>query len=147
MPRSFNERSLRALKEPFPVHPDLVKVCMRAIEISDLDFTITCGGRTQAQQNELYAQGRTKPGPKVTWTLKSNHMKQKDGYAHAIDVVADLDDGPGLKISWNGPDYDIIAKAFLRAADELKIPIVWGGTFPNVDKPHFELDGSVYRRD
>lgn len=44
-------------------------------------------GRTQARQNELYAQGRTKPGAIVTWTLNSRHvMKAPDFKSTAIDV-------------------------------------------------------------
>lgn len=37
--------------------------------------------RTQQRQNELYDQGRTKPGKVVTWTLKSEHTKRR-----ALDI-------------------------------------------------------------
>jgi len=42
------------------------------------------GGRTQHEQDELYAQGRTKKGPIVTKTRRSKHI-----HGHAIDIVAD----------------------------------------------------------
>ncbi|CAM5718911.1 hypothetical protein LSPH24S_04197 [Lysinibacillus sphaericus] len=32
--------------------------------------------RSQARQHYLYAQGRTRPGKIVTWTLKSNHKSR-----------------------------------------------------------------------
>ncbi|WP_141316419.1 M15 family metallopeptidase, partial [Lysinibacillus sphaericus] len=32
--------------------------------------------RSQARQNYLYTQGRTRPGKIVTWTLKSNHTSR-----------------------------------------------------------------------
>ena len=38
--------------------------------------------RSQERQNWLYAQGRTRPGKMVTWTLNSNH---KDW--NAVDIV------------------------------------------------------------
>lgn len=39
----------------------------------DAKVEIICGFRSQAEQDSLYAQGRTKPGPKVTWTRNSRH--------------------------------------------------------------------------
>jgi peptidoglycan L-alanyl-D-glutamate endopeptidase CwlK len=38
--------------------------------------------RTQQRQNALYAQGRTKPGQIVTWTLNSLHTQRR-----AFDVA------------------------------------------------------------
>lgn len=61
--------------------------------------------RSQERQDELYAQGRTKPGNKVTWTLNSRH-KQREACDFAFG-------GPG-KWHWNG-DWDKmieIAKGF-----------------------------------
>ncbi|MCA9340136.1 MAG: hypothetical protein KDA17_04450, partial [Candidatus Saccharibacteria bacterium] len=44
--------------------------------------------RTQAEQAEKYAQGRTKPGEIVTWTLKSNHIiDPKTKFSNAVDLV------------------------------------------------------------
>lgn len=45
------------------------------------EFRITEAYRSQERQNQLYAQGRTKPGPVVTWTKNSNHTKRL-----AVDV-------------------------------------------------------------
>ena len=44
---------------------------------------IESAGRTQAEQNRIYAQGRSTPGKKVTWTRNSKHI---GGYA--IDLVS-----------------------------------------------------------
>lgn len=52
--------------------------------------------RTQARQNELYAQGRTRPWQIVTWTKKSNH---KDW--NAVDLTFLNDKGQD---TWSG-DY------------------------------------------
>lgn len=69
------------------VHPKMVAVVERAILKSAVDFSVSEGVRTPERQKELYAQGRSKPGPKVTWTLASNHFKNaKTGYGHAVDL-------------------------------------------------------------
>ena len=39
-----------------------------------LDVGIASGGRTQQEQDDIYAQGRTKPGKIVTWTRNSKHI-------------------------------------------------------------------------
>jgi peptidoglycan L-alanyl-D-glutamate endopeptidase CwlK len=88
------------------------------------------GNRTLAQQRIIYAQGRTKPGPIVTWTLKSKHIG-----GNAIDFAA-LVNG---KISWNAKLYPAIAKAFKQAASDLNIPIIWGGDWKAKDWGHVQL--------
>lgn len=37
------------------------------------DIAVVSARRTQREQDELYAQGRTRPGPIVTWTRTSSH--------------------------------------------------------------------------
>ena len=128
--------SANSLKKLEGAHPDLVKVCHEAIKRTAVDFGITCGVRTQAEQGKLYAQGRTTPGPKVTWTLDSRHRT-----GHAVDVVAYIDG----KVSWEEAPYTQIANAFLEAAASLKIPLVWGGNFSKPDRPHFELNRNFYK--
>ena len=124
------------------VHPDLAKVVRRAIEISPVDFKVIEGVRTPERQRQLYAQGRTAPGPVVTWTLKSNHFKQADGYGHAVDLLP-------APYDWkaSGP-FDAMAKAMLAAAKELGVGLRWGkdwdgdgviGEKGEGDSPHFEL--------
>lgn len=124
------------------VHPDLVKVVKRAIQISDQDFMVLEGVRTPARQKELYAQGRTKPGPKVTWTLTSNHFKQADGFGHAVDLVP-------YPVDWNtASKFDAIYKAMMVAADDLGVEIRSGQDWDGdgklrekgeSDSPHWEL--------
>ena len=124
------------------VHPDLVKVVERAIELTDQDFMVLEGVRTPARQRELYAQGRTKPGPKVTWTLNSNHfINPKTGFGHAVDLVP-------FPVDWSHTKLDVVSKAMFAAASELGIPIRWGADWDRdgkprekgeTDSPHFEL--------
>ena len=138
-PYSFSKRSL---DNQAGVHPDLVKVFNRAIQISTQDFLITEGVRTPERQRELYAQGRTAPGKVVTWTLNSNHFKNaKTGYGHAMDVVP-------YPVDWNSEaKFRTIADAIKQAARELGVRIEWGGdwTASNRDLPHWQLDRTTYR--
>lgn len=136
---SFSKRSTDNL---VGVHPDLVRVFERAIQITSQDFLITEGVRTTERQAELYAQGRTKPGKVVTWTLNSNHFKSKaTGFGHAVDVAP-------YPVDWTKPTkFEAIAKAVKQAAAELNVRIEWGGDWSakNRDLPHFQLDRATYR--
>ena len=79
-----------------------------------LDFRILEAYRTPARQKELYAQGRTKPGPIVTYTLSSKHT---DGLA--IDIQP---------INCTHKDLE-------------KIAFKYGITHPlGFDPPHWEFD-------
>lgn len=120
------------------VHPDLVKVVEKAIELTTQDFVVIEGVRTAERQKELYAQGRTKPGPRVTNVdgvkTKSNHQVKEDKYGHAVDIVP-------YPVDWNSSiKFDNIANAMKLAACQLGIKITWGGDWTKlIDKPHFEL--------
>lgn len=124
------------------LHPNLVAVVTRAIQLTTQDFSVTCGVRTLAEQKELYAQGRTKPGQIVTWTLKSRHLPAADGLGRAVDLAP-------YPIDWNDlSKFDAIAKAMFDASKELGIPIRWGANWDQdgnprergeTDSPHFEL--------
>lgn len=128
------------------VHPDLVRVVERAITLSSVDFSVLEGVRTPERQKALYAQGRTKPGPKVTWTLSSNHfVNARTGYGHAVDLVP-------YPVDWEGPvrfpKFDAIAKAMFAAAKAEGVEIRWGADWDRdgkprergeTDSPHFEL--------
>lgn len=126
------------------VHPDLVRVVNRAIQLTTQDFSVLCGVRTKAEQADLYAQGRTKPGRIVTWTMNSRHIPQADGFGHAVDLVP-------YPLEWNNAAaFDAIMVAMMRAAQELRIEIRCGADWDGdgiphergeIDRPHFELRG------
>jgi len=139
MPYRLSDRSRRNL---VGVHPDMVAVVTRAIEISPADFMVIEGVRTPERQKELYAQGRTKPGKKVTWTLNSNHFKQADGFGRAVDLLPEPYD-------WkDAGQFDKVARAMREAGKQLGVKIRWGGDWDQdgrarekgeTDSPHFEL--------
>lgn len=156
MPKfSFGATSLGRLAT---VHPLLRRVCVRALELSPIDWMVLEGARTPARQHELYGQGRTagelraagvnpilaKPHmPKVTWTLKSNHFAGPDGFGRAVDLVP-------YPVDWKDlTKFDAIAKVMFAAAAELGVRIRWGADWDQdgnprergePDSPHFELE-------
>lgn len=111
------------------VHPDLVAVVKRAIEITEVDFTVLEGLRTVKRQEELVAKGASK-------TMNSRHLT-----GHAVDLGAWV----GGTVRWDWPLYHKIADAMLQAAKELDVKVEWGGhwaSFP--DGPHFQLNWEEY---
>ncbi len=121
--------SLRSSRNLADVHPDLVKVARRALELSPIDFVITEGRRSVARQKELFAAGATR-------TMNSRHLT-----GHAVDFAALV----GKEIRWDWPLYARIAAAFKQAAQELHVPIIWGGDWKSFkDGPHVELDRKAY---
>lgn len=145
MEYEFGKRSLDNLKN---VHPDLVKVMMTAITNSPVDFTITEGLRSQARQQELYAQGRTKKGIKVTNVdgvkKLSNHQDEADSKKDNLGSAVDLYPFFLGQVQVNHKDtvknLKLIAAHIKKVAAELKIGITWGGDWKNpYDPPHFEL--------
>lgn len=137
--------SVRSLDRLAGVHEDLVKVVLAAIKVTPVDFAVLEGLRTIDRQRELYAQGRTKPGPIVTWTMNSAHLR-----GHAVDLGAIVN---GKYIDGNTPEelrlYDKIADAMLATAAKLDIPLTWGvkkkdGTV--TDNGHFQLNSNFYNK-
>ena len=122
-------RSLKCLEG---VHPDVAAVVRRADELG-ARMHITCGLRTVEEQTRLVKAGKSR-------TMKSRHLT-----GHAVDfVVAE----PGGGVSYDHDDMAACAAIFKQAAEELGIPIEWGGDWKSfVDTPHIELDRKVYPPD
>jgi len=133
----LDERSEKRLEG---VNDALVNVVRRAAKRLPFALFVVEGLRTRERQAELYAQGRTKPGKKVTWTLHSKHLEGK-----AVDL-APLINGA---IDWADlSKFDAIAKAMQDAAKEVGVTVRWGGDWDmdgqprergESDSPHFEL--------
>jgi hypothetical protein len=64
--------------DPDLLHPDLVRRVRRVIqrmEAAGHDVKVIEGYRTPERQQALWAQGRSEPGPVVTWTRHSRHSE------------------------------------------------------------------------
>jgi peptidoglycan L-alanyl-D-glutamate endopeptidase CwlK len=105
------------------VHPDLVRVVKRALELSPVDFTVIEGLRTKERQAELYAQGFTR-------TMNSRHI-----IGQAVDIVP-------LPVDWGNPKpFGVVAESIKKAAAELGVKITWGGDWKSfVDLPHYQIE-------
>ena len=144
--------SQRSLDKLEGVDERLVKIVCRAIELTDTDFGVIQGLRTEEEQKALVAKGASK-------TMKSKHLEGK-----AVDLMAYVE-GRGC---WELAVYDNIADAMQQAATEEGVQIRWGaawniadirewdgtmeeamnhyvdtrrseGKRPFIDAPHFEL--------
>ena len=104
------------------VHPQLVAVVEGAIKLTKVDFGVTYGVRTIAEQEKLVAAGRSQ-------TMKSKHLIQDDGFSHAVDVVA----YDGSDVVWELNVYDDICDAFKVAARDVGISIKWGAAWSEGD--------------
>lgn len=127
----FSQTSMKVVQG---VHPDLLKVVARARELSNVRFEVvpkTGGIRDHAMQADLKAKG------------KSRAKLGRHTIGYAIDLVPVTKKG---KIDFsNRKGFDSIRAAMEKAANELGVPIQWGGNWKKmVDKPHFELDRKVY---
>lgn len=100
-------------KELQGVHPDLVAVVQRAIELTVQDFAVHDGIRTLAEQKKLVASGASQ-------TLDSRHIT-----GHAVDLVPYING----KLRWEWDPIYMIADAVRVAAQELGTPIRWGGVW------------------
>ena len=104
------------------VHPEMVSVVERAIELTKVDFGVTYGVRSIEEQKRLVENGRSQ-------TMKSKHLVQDDGYSHAVDVVA----YDGSDVVWELNVYDDICDAFKKAAEEKGVSIKWGAAWSEGD--------------
>jgi peptidoglycan LD-endopeptidase CwlK len=109
------------------VHPDMVAVVEKALELSEVDFTVIEGVRNIERQKQLLADGKST-------TLKSRHLT-----GHAVDMVP-------WPVDWEDLErFEAMAKAMKAAAKELEVPIIWGGDWKTFyDAPHFELNKKKY---
>ena len=146
---TLSQRSLGRLDG---VKNELHSVVTTAIGLTNIDFGVSCGLRTEKEQEDLVARGASQ-------TMKSKHLT-----GDAVDVVAYI----GSRISWELNLYDDIADAFKEASVREGVGIKWGASWhipdlrdwegtaeeamnsyidlrrsqgrrPFLDAPHFEL--------
>ena len=121
------------MRDRTALHPDLQGKLARlesACKAAGLKIGIGECVRTVAEQDALYAQGRTKPGAIVTKAKGSSYSSM-----HQWGVAFDFyrADGAG---AYNDAD------GFFRKVGQLGkgLGLMWGGDWVSiVDKPHFQL--------
>ena len=112
----------------------LLKQCAK----KGIYLIITQGFRSKAEQDALYAQGRTKKGSIVTNAKGSDYSSQHQwGIAFDIALKYDVDgDGQVTDDTYNNKGIKNVAKI----AKSKKVGLAWGGDWVSpVDTPHFYL--------
>ena len=115
------------------VHPELatrVTLLIETLAREGMVVEVVQGLRTFAEQDALFALGRTKPGQIVTTARggMSNH-----NYGLAVDLCPFLNGRPQWKDN----------EGFIRIGVEAtKLGLEWGGSWRKfIDKPHVQLPG------
>ena len=136
------------------LHPDafqLVENFLARVDNLGIDLLVTCTFRSDAEQELLYAQGRTAPGKIVTWARagesKHNSMLNGRPASRAIDVVPLRHGKCVWGTSGNGLDDDPTdderddLELWLRVAACGKLAgLQWAGEWPKNKRefPHFQ---------
>lgn len=115
-------------KELQGVHPALEMLAEEAIAITEQDFGVHDGLRSDAEQIDYVARG-------VSKTLNSKHKRQADGFGHAFDLVPVING----KLRWEWKPIFVIAAAVRKALDIVNakraevgkppIKLIWGGVW------------------
>lgn len=131
------------------LHPKIRETVKTLIDFAEVKLgpkaaiRIVQGLRTFAEQDALYAQGRTTPGNRVT---NSKEGQSYHNYGLAIDfsILYDKDgNGSFETMSWDTKlDADHDGEADWMEVVEVfeNAGFTWGGRFHSiVDQPHFEM--------
>lgn len=103
------------------------KAANDAMAAHGLTVKFISGTRSYAEQNALYAQGRTKPGPKVT--------NARAGYSnHNFGTAVDIGLFRGKAYVVDHPAYGLLGPVGEAAG------LKWGGRWKTPDRPHYEFD-------
>ena len=126
-------RNIRTLDVKF--QEQVMEFLLEAKKIAAMtgcDYVIISGTRTWAEQNALYAQGRTKPGREVT-KAKGGQSNHNFGIAFDCGVFRG-----GAYLDDLNPR---VASSVHRACSEAarKHGLAWGGNWKSPDEPHYQL--------
>lgn len=116
--------SNRSLGNLEGVHPDLVAVVKRAIQITKADFVVIEGLRSVERQRDLVATKKSR-------TMNSRHLT-----GHAVDIAP-------YPVTWEKSAFVPIVEAMKDAAKELGVDVTHGHDW-GWDSPHHELDRKTY---
>jgi len=108
------------------VRPYARALVMKAAAMG-ITIKVISGLRTYAEQNALYAQGRTKPGRVVT--------NARGGYSnHNFGIAFDIGVFNGASYIPESPRYKAVG------ALGVELGLEWGGNWKTIkDEPHFQL--------
>ncbi|HMV65327.1 MAG TPA: M15 family metallopeptidase [Myxococcota bacterium] len=97
----------------------------------NVDMRVTDGFRSFQDQDDLYAQGRTRPGNRVT---NARGGQSWHNYGVAVDATFLNDNG---QPHWpDGGDYTQLWRRYGEVGGANGL--TWGGDWRNPDRPHLE---------
>lgn len=109
-----------------PVQP-LARALVQKSASNGIRIKVLSGLRTYAEQDALYAQGRTAPGRVVT-NARGGHSNHNFGIAFDVGVFE------GTKYLGDSPKYKAVGVL------AMELGLEWGGNWKTiVDQPHFQL--------
>lgn len=124
---AVDARSEKAIATLLPQVQPYARALLHEAAKQGIKLIVTSATRTYDEQNALYAQGRTKPGEKVT-----NARGGQSWHNHrcAFDVTI----FSGSKPIYESPSYKAVG------AIGQSLGLEWGGSWKTiVDEPHFQL--------
>ncbi len=122
-----DSRSEGVISSLLPEVQPLARQLVHKAAAAGITIKIISGLRTFSQQDALYAQGRTAPGPKVT--------NAKGGYSnHNFGLAFDIGVFENGKYMGESPSYNKLGPI------GVSIGLAWGGNWVSIkDTPHYEL--------
>jgi len=112
------------------VHPEMVALATRALELGPLDFAVTSGRRTTEEQQRLFNEGFSDCNPAAGCVGKHTTGRALD-FAPIFEGRAELHDRERVRA---------LAPQVRQAAAELQIPVKWLGDSTQFPDPfHWEL--------
>jgi peptidoglycan L-alanyl-D-glutamate endopeptidase CwlK len=122
-----DDRSEKAIATLLPQVQPYARALVRKAAQHGITIKIISGLRTYEEQNELFAQGRTKPGRIVT--------NARGGFSnHNFGMAFDVGVFEGTNYLDESPKYKAVG------ALGMELGLEWGGNWKTiVDEPHFQL--------
>ncbi len=139
------------------VHPDLQKVIRIAFDKGTMTFNVSQAMRTADEEMAIWLSCHNIDGTRndQPWktncngyapgTVAPNGIKGTGVSNHQGGLAVDLAVIVDGKAVWDIESYKNLANLILATAAELKIPLVWGGSFSTPDNDHFELNHNFYK--
>ena len=122
-----DERSERVVASLLPEVRPYARALVNRAAATGIQIKIISGTRTYAEQEALYAQGRTMPGKKVT--------NARGGYSnHNFGIAFDIGVFEGTKYLGGSPKYKVVG------AIGCELGLDWGGNWTSIkDEPHYQF--------
>lgn len=124
---TVDPRSEAAIATLLPEARPMARALVQKAAASGIQIKVISGTRSFAEQDALFAKGRTTPGPKVT--------NARGGFSnHNFGIAFDIGVFSGNKYLPESPKYKAVGVL------GMELGLEWGGNWTTiVDQPHFQL--------